>query len=432
MKQKNNMKKGFTLIELLAVLVILVVIAAIATPIVMGIIEESKTSADITTVNNLAVAAEQLYARAELNGEIDELILSNNIFDKVEMSNKPSNAIITIDSDGIITVVFEKDEKCYIKIGEEDVIFGDMEDGKCDSYFVDYIGTEYVFEYSGDYQLFVVPMSGYYNLEAWGAQGGGNGGYGSYVAGTIHLAKDEKIYIYVGSQGVNGTGGYNGGGDVINNSYAGGGATDFRLEGGEWDSDTSLSSRILVAGAGGGYGAGNIGGNAGGLIGYNGLGDSYGIGATQTEGGKTTQSQYYETLGSFGKGGIGNWNKESLGGGGSGYYGGGPGNGAYLNGSGAGGSSYISGHTGCVAITSLTDQTPKSGCVTGTTDNECSLHYSDKLFTDTVMIDGSGYSWTNEKGTQILMPTPSGSEYELGIGNVGDGYAQITYLGISY
>ena len=41
------MKKGFTLIELLAVIVILAIIAVIATPIVLGIINDSKRSATV-------------------------------------------------------------------------------------------------------------------------------------------------------------------------------------------------------------------------------------------------------------------------------------------------------------------------------------------------------------------------------------------------
>ena len=44
------MKKGFTLIELLAVIVILAIIALIATPIIMGIIEESKKNSAIESV----------------------------------------------------------------------------------------------------------------------------------------------------------------------------------------------------------------------------------------------------------------------------------------------------------------------------------------------------------------------------------------------
>ena len=42
MKLNCNKKKGFTLIELLAVIVILAIIAVIATPIITGIIEDSK------------------------------------------------------------------------------------------------------------------------------------------------------------------------------------------------------------------------------------------------------------------------------------------------------------------------------------------------------------------------------------------------------
>ena len=38
------MKKGFTLIELLAVIVILAIIALIATPIILNIIADTKTS----------------------------------------------------------------------------------------------------------------------------------------------------------------------------------------------------------------------------------------------------------------------------------------------------------------------------------------------------------------------------------------------------
>ena len=43
-------------------------------------------------------------------------------------------------------------------------------------------GTEFEFNYTGDYQTFVVPKTGVYKLETWGAQGGhrgsNNGGKG--------------------------------------------------------------------------------------------------------------------------------------------------------------------------------------------------------------------------------------------------------------
>ena len=40
-------EKGFTLIELLAVIVILAIMALIATPIVLGIIDDTKKSAEL-------------------------------------------------------------------------------------------------------------------------------------------------------------------------------------------------------------------------------------------------------------------------------------------------------------------------------------------------------------------------------------------------
>ena len=48
---KKNKVKGFTLIELLAVIVILAIIALIATPIILGIVEE--TSLQILDIKNI-------------------------------------------------------------------------------------------------------------------------------------------------------------------------------------------------------------------------------------------------------------------------------------------------------------------------------------------------------------------------------------------
>ncbi len=49
-------KKGFTLIELLAVIVILAVIALIASPIILGIIEDARESARVRSVEQYADA----------------------------------------------------------------------------------------------------------------------------------------------------------------------------------------------------------------------------------------------------------------------------------------------------------------------------------------------------------------------------------------
>ncbi len=56
--------KGFTLIELLAVIVILAIIALIATPIVLGIINDSRKSADQETAKLIVSHFETAYSVA--------------------------------------------------------------------------------------------------------------------------------------------------------------------------------------------------------------------------------------------------------------------------------------------------------------------------------------------------------------------------------
>ena len=87
-----------------------------------------------------------------------------------------------------------------------------------------------------------------------------------------------------------------------------------------------------------------------------------------------------------------------------------------------GGSSFISGHDGCNAI----DSTSTENNIVHT--NQAN-HYSGYVFTNTKMIDGAGYSWTNVKGSLEQMSKPSGGYYTSGTGHTGNGYAKITYLG---
>ena len=61
----NTMKnKGFTLIELLAVIVILAIIALIATPIVLGIIEDSNKNANRISAQYIVDSVEKSYSIA--------------------------------------------------------------------------------------------------------------------------------------------------------------------------------------------------------------------------------------------------------------------------------------------------------------------------------------------------------------------------------
>ena len=61
-------KKGFTLIELLAVIVILAIIALIATPIILGIIKDTKKEADQRSVEMYEKALKNAIAKQQLDG----------------------------------------------------------------------------------------------------------------------------------------------------------------------------------------------------------------------------------------------------------------------------------------------------------------------------------------------------------------------------
>ena len=79
-------------------------------------------------------------------------------------------------------------------------------------------GVNNAYDYTGNVQTFIAPITGVYKLEVWGAQGADNGGYGGYSTGEIELQKDQTLYIYEGGAGSKysgytpGSGGYNGGG----------------------------------------------------------------------------------------------------------------------------------------------------------------------------------------------------------------------------
>ncbi|MBQ6449366.1 hypothetical protein IJJ08_00465 [bacterium] len=307
-------------------------------------------------------------------------------------------------------------------------------------------GETTTYEYTGNYQTFTAPSDGYYVVELWGASGGNvnhatnTTGLGGYTRGEIRLNRGNNLYLYVGQEGpynaasTNTRGGWNGGGFSGGNSSSdhssgGGGATDVRLTSGSWNNSTSLRSRIMVAG--GGAGSTNatntvFGGHAGGLISSAFQGDFNSappLGATQTSGGQDGVANSTARNGSFGyaiQANTSGWG----GGGGGGYYGGGNGYGQ----GGSGGSSYISGHTGCVAIRSTTSTLPKTGCETGSSDNTCSVHYSGKVFVNTKMIDGAGYLWTNSRNDLEAMPNPAGGYYASGVGHTGNGYARITFV----
>lgn len=267
-------------------------------------------------------------------------------------------------------------------------------------------------------------------MECWGARGGGGaGGNGGYVAGDISLNGMQKLYVYVGEKGSDAVSS-----NTFNNGtctnytsnqygkgygYAGGGASDIRLKGGNWNDFESLKNRFLIAGGGGGAGtyyARTTGGYAGGLTGGSGTKSGpYGstpLGGSQIAGGTSISG----VAGVFGIGG----NSGGTGKGGGGYYGGA--GACHTNstvGAGGGGSSFISGHSGCNAVSA-------SSTSTSIVHTGQSVHYSGLYFTNTRMVDGAGYQWTTARGSYVGMPNFAGTGTMSG--NTTHGQIKITPL----
>lgn len=218
------------------------------------------------------------------------------------------------------------------------------------------------YSYTGAVQT-VTLQAGTYLVETWGGDGytqtAGYNGRGGYTSGTLSVTGPTTYYIYIGGKGAyptsitGNTWTFNGGGigyPANNASYGnGGGATDIRTIGGNWDDNASLASRVVVAGGGGaGRNTTYIGGHGGGLTGGTGTyfsPDQTGgpTGGSQTAGGLNTGYTAGLTLATLGK--AMTWNGITptaafFAGGGGGYYGGASGRVA-----GGGGSSYLGGVT---------------------------------------------------------------------------------------
>ena len=196
-----------------------------------------------------------------------------------------------------------------------------------------YAGANWVSQYltTGDhqgYQLWTVPATATYSIEAGGARGGKDTNYGitdiwgATIKGEFDLQQGQKLEILVGHGG-------NQYGSPHGNEAGGGGASFVK--------DYTNDSPLIVAGGGGGS-AGNVYGNS---CSRN-LTDAYG--QTTTQSGITTcQGSYTAPTPTIGYGGSGTG--QYWGGGGGGYYGDGT-NGYNHCGTPTGGKGYVTGAIG--------------------------------------------------------------------------------------
>lgn len=223
-------------------------------------------------------------------------------------------------------------------------------------------GDKLIFPCTGETQSIVLGL-GEYVLKCWGGNGGptvrvDTAARGGYAEGKLKTSDTHTIFVNVGGSGsrynfnynksleCNPTTAFNGGGpaDDLNDFRAtfGGGASDIRV-----DTD-SLYARIIVAGGGGGHGAGDQngprnGGAGGGLEGAWPNQSNYGtVPGPGTQTGTPTGS---EVSGDFGVGGTGIVRNGGYGGaGGGGWYGGSgciPDNSSNDDRGGCGGSGYV-------------------------------------------------------------------------------------------
>ena len=205
-----------------------------------------------------------------------------------------------------------------------------------------YGGASWVNDYltTGDhagYQLWTVPATGTYTIEAGGARGGRDNRYGNTdiwgakIKGDFELEQGQKVQISIGHGG---------------NQYSSPHGNECGGGGGTYVQDQTNGTVLLVAGGGGGS-AGNVYGNS---CSRN---TTTAYGQSTTAGGRTTcQGNYTAPNPSIGQGGSGSGSY--YGGGGGGYFGNGS-NGYNHCGTPTGGKSWTNGGQGG----------PGDGCYTG-------------------------------------------------------------------
>ncbi|MDD2391823.1 MAG: prepilin-type N-terminal cleavage/methylation domain-containing protein [Bacilli bacterium] len=103
------MKKGFTLIELLAVIVILAIIALIASPIVVGLIEDADRQAAERSTEAVVEAAKTRFAQNQIDPSTYPIVTTASPLVLLQASalpldNKPTGGTVAYGSKGEVTL----------------------------------------------------------------------------------------------------------------------------------------------------------------------------------------------------------------------------------------------------------------------------------------------------------------------------------------
>ncbi len=110
-------KKGFTLIELLAVIVILAIIALIATPIILGIINDARDSAKKRSAELVYTGVQYAYTTSlyqTTDGSIVGTPTLKTICDNLKIENMKSKTC-TGDAPTEIAIVTDDGVNCTVK-----------------------------------------------------------------------------------------------------------------------------------------------------------------------------------------------------------------------------------------------------------------------------------------------------------------------------
>ncbi|MGE5455760.1 MAG: prepilin-type N-terminal cleavage/methylation domain-containing protein [Ignavibacteriales bacterium] len=133
--------KGFTLIELLAVIVILAIIALIATPIIIGLIDDTRKEAFKDGAYGIVKSGEVLYSKDLLNGTIEAVtftytngVESSNVAGKVlnYKGTKPQNGMVKVNNEGQVAIAIHNGTYCASKgFNDKDITLSEVVLGAC-------------------------------------------------------------------------------------------------------------------------------------------------------------------------------------------------------------------------------------------------------------------------------------------------------------